>query len=501
MRLEIKDGIQNCQIIDDSYNNDPYGLSVALDFLIKHSTKSTKWLILSEMEQTGRDPEEIISDIAAEIKNAGIDRLLVVGKQWKPFLHLFDPNTQVFDTTLDLINHLKDHVPFGVCILIKGARSFKFEEVVQIVQQKHHGTVLEIDLDAVVHNLNFYRSKAGVKIMAMVKALAYGSGSKEIASLLQHHRVDYLAVAYADEGISLRNNGITLPIMVTSPSPANFSSMWEYNLEPELYSIYILEQWIKFSVSKKGKGPKIHLKIDTGMHRLGFVNDQEILTAIDLISSNSQIEVASMFSHLAASESTQHEAYTLSQIQQFDRLSVLALEKLGYCPLLHILNSAGITRFPHARFDMVRLGLGLYGISSDPLEQSLIKPVSAWKTIVLQVKKVKAGSTIGYGRLGIAKQDMQIATLAIGYADGFSRILGNGNYSLVIHGHSVPTIGNVCMDMTMVDVSSVDVRAGDEAIVFDAQHSVHQMADACKTIPYEVLTNIHDRVKRIFYSA
>lgn len=225
------------------------------------------------------------------------------------------------------------------------------------------------------------------------------------------------------------------------------------------------------------------------------------MTAIDLISSNSQIEVASMFSHLAASESTQHEAYTLSQIQQFDRLSVLALEKLGYCPLLHILNSAGITRFPHARFDMVRLGLGLYGISSDPLEQSLIKPVSAWKTIVLQVKKVKAGSTIGYGRLGIAKQDMQIATLAIGYADGFSRILGNGNYSLVIHGHSVPTIGNVCMDMTMVDVSSVDVRAGDEAIVFDAQHSVHQMADACKTIPYEVLTNIHDRVKRIFYSA
>lgn len=501
-RLEIKAAIQGGMLIDDTYNNDPAGLQAALEFMKQHNGLAHSCVILSDMEQTGM-AEDVLYARVAELVNAHApSTFLAVGDAIQRHLHRFSSPTVVhFNSTDALVQVLPDMDWVRTCTLVKGARRFGFERITDRLEEKQHGTVLEVNLGAIAHNLSYYRSKLkpGVRVMAMVKALAYGSGSAEVAAVLQHHRADYLAVAYPDEGVVLRKQGIRLPIMVTSPSPQSFETLYANQLEPELYSIDILQEWLVFIAGKTISGPGIHLKLDTGMHRLGFDSSEVLATACTLLA-KSDVKVISVFSHLAASEDPAHTEFTLNQIATFEELSMQVSVALGYKPILHLVNSAGISRYPHAHFDMVRLGLGLYGVSSIEEENRVLKPVGRLRTMVLQVKEVPKGSTIGYGRLGIAHTSMRIATLAIGYADGFPRALGLGKGCVYFNGIPAPTIGAICMDMTMVDVTGLQVQPGDLAVIFDELHPVRALAQRLQTIPYEVLTQIHERVKRVFYT-
>lgn len=501
MRLELKEGIHQCQLIDDTYNNDPAGLAAALDFMVQHRQKPKSTIILSDMEQTGLAAEELYREVADRVNHFKPDRFIGVGKQLKCYRHFFQVSASFFDHTNQLLEEIHRLDFQRECILVKGARSFSFEQIIEALQVRQHGTRLEINLDSITHNLNYYRSwlKPGVRLMAMVKALAYGSGSAEIASLLQYQQVQYLAVAYPDEGVVLRQNGIKLPIMVTSASATHFETLYKYQLEPEIYSLELLEEWCQFSTERKEKCPALHLKLDTGMHRLGLETIAQVEKAAQRLKAEN-LAVASVFSHLAASENTQHDDFTRQQINRFAELYEGFASIYGQRPLRHLLNTAGIKRFPEAQFDMVRLGIGLYGISSLATEQALLRPAGRLVTHVLQVKQVNEGETIGYGRLGIAYRPTTIATLAIGYADGFPRKLGNGKGNVYFKEQAAPTIGNVCMDMVMVDVTGLEVKPGDEAVVFDDLHTVHEWAALLETIPYEILTNIHERVKRVFYS-
>ena len=413
-------------------------------------------------------------------------------------------------------------------ILLKGARLFEFEKISLVLQQKAHETVMEINLDALVHNLNYFRAalQPGTKTMAMVKAFSYGSGSYEIANVLQFYRVDYLAVAYADEGVELRKAGIHLPIMVMSPEEQSLDTLLKYNLEPEVYNLHILSLLVDAIARNQTsiqEEVRIHIKLDTGMHRLGFAGN-ELEPLIDQLKLNPNLHVQSVFSHLAASEDPDEDDFTHRQIGLFTGMSGRITRVLDYSILLHILNSAGISRFPEAQFDMVRLGIGLYGIGSDPGEQSRLRNVSTLKSVVTQVKHIPAGETIGYNRKGKAGKDTLIAIIPVGYADGLNRRLGNGRGTLYIHGKPAPIIGNICMDLTMVDVTDPtpgpspkwegsappptpppcgrgesQVCEGDEVIIFGDLHPVLEVAKDIGTIPYEVLTGISRRVKRIYY--
>ena len=369
-----------------------------------------------------------------------------------------------------------------------------------LLQQKMHGTVLEINLDALTNNLNFYRSRLSppTKIMVMVKAFAYGSGSQEVANLLQFHRVDYLAVAYADEGVTLRENGITLPVMVMNPSPANFSQIVRYNLEPEIYSLSQLKSWLNFIVNSQKVVP-VHLKLDTGMHRLGF-EPKEAEELISILLKNPQLKIASIFTHLAGSDEAQHNDFSHQQAVLFKKMTTAIVEKVGIKPLLHILNSPGIIRFPEYHFDMVRLGIGLYGVEVNKQFQDQLIPISTLKTTISQIKEIRAGESIGYSRKGLAKKDITIATIAIGYADGFSRKLSNGKGVVLVNGKEAPVVGNVCMDMTMIDITGISAEEGDEVIIFGKERPISVLASEIGTIPYEILTNVSERVKRIFFS-
>jgi alanine racemase len=355
---------------------------------------------------------------------------------------------------------------------------------------------MEIDLGAVVHNLNYFKARLNptAKIMVMVKAFAYGSGSTEIANVLQYHKVDYLGVAYADEGVDLRKNNISLPIMVMNPAAESFESLVEYNLEPEIYNFRIFEQYLKFL---EGRSAIIHLKLDTGMHRLGF-EEIDINDLISLLLENPAVKIASIFSHLAGADEAEHDSFSREQAKRFSALAGKISKAIGYKPVYHILNSPGILRLPELQFNMVRLGIGLYGI--DPTEDKFIglKPVATLKTMISQIKKINAGETIGYGRRGKAEKDMRIATIAIGYADGFSRAFSRGTGEVMINGNIAKVIGNVCMDMTMVDVSGIDAREGDEVIIFGRNLPIQSIAKKINTIPYEILTNTSERVKRVF---
>ena len=357
---------------------------------------------------------------------------------------------------------------------------------------------MEIDLTSMVHNLNYFKSrlKPGTKLMGMVKATAYGSGSEEVASLLQYHRVDYLGVAFADEGVELRKNNITLPIMVMNPSEESFGLMLEYRLEPEIYSIRVFQALLAFL---NGLPCQIHLKMDTGMHRLGFEED-DFAELESLLRSNSSIHVASVFTHLSGADEKIHDDFSNAQAQRFTLMADRLDRILGYKPLRHALNSPGILRFPQFQFDMVRLGIGLYGIDPTQAGNANLKPVVTLKTIISQIKKIRAGETIGYGRKGKAEKETTIATLAIGYADGFSRRFSNGVGNVLIHGQLAPVKGNVCMDMTMVDITGIPSREGDEAIIFGAGLSIQQVAQWIETIPYELLTSTSERVKRVFFA-
>lgn len=505
MRLELKEGQNSCQIIDDTYSNDVLSLKVALDFLEQHRQQKKATIVLSDLQETGQLNEKIYPQIAQWFTERKIDKLWGVGEAISEFQTYFKvPQKRFFKDTEEVIQHIEnERSSHNEIILIKGARSFQFEKIVNRLQRKLHGTRLEINLESITYNLKFFKSflKPSTKVMVMVKAFGYGSGSYQIADVLQYQGVDYLAVAYADEGAKLREKGIRLPIMVMNPLPETYDSLLQHRLEPEIYSLNHLKSFIGFIQQKEVKKPiNIHLKLETGMHRLGFL-EEDLDELLQLLSEHSQLKVATVFSHLAAADDAEEKAFTLQQIELFNTLSSQLKSKLPYPFTRHILNSAGIARYPQAQFDMVRLGVGLYGVEVNNLYQDALQTVGTLKTTISQIKTIQKGGTVGYGRFGIAPKTTKVATIAIGYADGYDRRFSKGVGKVWINGFLVPVIGNVCMDMTMIDVTDIPAKEGDEVVIFGKERSVTEVAQSIGTIPYEILTNIKNRVRRVFYIA
>ena len=499
MRLALINGIENCSIIDDSYSADISSLAIALDFLNLQNQHPKKTLILSDLYETGKKDEELYAEIAALLQQKQVNRLIGIGTKLSSMANLFTMETSFYQSTQAFIDSLLSVNFANETILIKGARRFEFERITKLLTLKIHETILEINLNALAENLQFYRNKlnSGVKTMAMVKAFSYGSGSFEIANVLQYQKVDYLAVAYADEGIALRKAGIALPIMVMSPEPSAFEAIIKYKLEPEIYSINVLKSFINFLPEKKTDF-RVHIKLDTGMHRLGFER-ADLPQLFELLHETNKLKVETIFTHLVASEQVKHDEFTNAQITEFSSLYGEISKHLNYSPLRHVLNTSGITRWPQAQFDMVRVGIGLYGFDGALAQNKGLQTVAVLKTTVSQVKNINAGDTVGYGRLGVLLSGGKIATVKIGYADGYNRKFGNGVGKMLINGKLVSTIGAVCMDMCMLDITGLDVKTGDEVIVFDYQHSIVHLAKQIDTIPYEILTNISQRVKRIYF--
>ncbi|SKB37425.1 bifunctional UDP-N-acetylmuramoyl-tripeptide:D-alanyl-D-alanine ligase/alanine racemase [Daejeonella lutea] len=498
MRLELKTGINYCSVIDDSYSLDLSSLAIALDFLNQQNQHSRRTLILSDLP--GIDSPEVYEQIHQMIENKSVDRLIGVGPLISKYGHEFSCEKEFYESSEDFLQSFPS-IKFGhETILLKGARAFEFEKISQLLTQKVHETVLEINLNALEHNLNYYKAllPKGKKVMAMVKAFSYGSGSFEITNLLEFNKVDYLAVAYADEGVALRKSGTTLPIMVMSPDSMAFDAIIENKLEPEIYSMRILEEFVS-ALSRKGhKDYPVHIKLDTGMHRLGFM-EGEVEQLLEYLKDNKSIHIQSIFSHLVASEDPEHDKFTEQQINLFSMLSERIMELYNYHIIRHISNTSGISRWPDAVFDMVRLGIGLYGIDLSIRDKSPLQTVTSLKTSISQIKQIPAGDTVGYGRAGKMPDGGTIATVKIGYADGYSRKLGNGIGSMLVRGKKVKTIGKICMDMCMIDITGINAAEGDEVIVFNDNIRVEDLAMKMETIPYEVLTGISQRVKRVYY--
>lgn len=497
MRMEQKEGVSGCTLINDSYNSDLTSLETALGFL-EQVQPSRRCLILSDLFQTGIPDADLYPRVAKMIGDRGIERFIGVGEVLGRYASFFGPEALFYDATEALLRDFPKLEFRQEAILIKGARAFQFERLVERLERKQHNTIMEINLDALVHNFNVFRSKLqpGVKTLAMVKAFGYGSGLFEIASVLQHHKVDYLGVAFADEGVELRQAGISLPIVVMNPEEKSFPQMLAHGLEPEIYSFRMLETWNRMVV-QEGRGlSRIHLKVDSGMYRLGFFEEEagELLAHLRRMP---QLQVASVFSHLAGSDEARHDAFTREQAGVFQRFCDQLQGGLEAPFLRHLLNSAGVERFPRLQFDMVRLGIGLYGISAE--KGVVLQTVATLKTYISQIKTVRPGATIGYGRRGVLPEGSRIAVLPIGYADGLSRALSNGRGGVNIGGQMVPIVGSICMDMCMVDVSRLSVKEGDEVVVFGQEPSVSEVAELLGTIPYEVLTGISRRVKRVYF--
>jgi alanine racemase len=497
MRMEMKSGINNCQLIEDYYNSDPGSLGMALEYLkAQNGRKST--LILSDFVQSGRNERDLYGEVARLVKKTGIKKFIGIGNTLARSSKLFDESARFFLTTDEFVNSFSSSDFKNEIILLKGARIYEFEKIGKLLEQQIHQTVLEVNLDAISHNLNEFRRHLdpGTRIMAMVKAFAYGAGPAEISALLEYHRVSYLAVAYADEGVELRNSGVTLPIMVMNPDPSATELLIKYSLEPEIYSLSSLEQF-EAVASKHGLiSYPVHIKIDTGMHRLGFMpEDIDILT--NRIKKTECIKVVSVFSHLAASDDPSLDHFSHHQVQVFLKAADRISEATGYSFLRHILNSAGIARFPQYQFDMVRPGIGMYGVGHfDGLD---LKIAGRFKTRISQIKTIKAGEPVGYGCADVSENERTIAILPVGYADGLSRKLGNRIGNLYIKGSIVQIVGNVCMDMCMADVTGINAETGDEAEIFGEKISIDEIAGKCETIPYEILTSIPRRVKRVFF--
>jgi Alr-MurF fusion protein len=503
MRLELKEGINNCTIINDSYNSDVNALSIALDFLNQQNQHRQKTLVLSDILQSGRNEMDLYEQIAELIVQKGVDKLIGIGPSISRQAGKFSIDKQFFATTDEFISQYPIATLSNQSILLKGARVFEFERISNLLQQKAHETVLEINLNHLISNLNYFRTKMDkdTRLMAMVKAFGYGSGSFEIANVLQFHHVDYLAVAYADEGIELRKAGITTPIMVMSPEENGFDAMIKHQLEPEIFSFRILElleETISRTALPKNKPVKIHLKLETGMHRLGFC-EADVPELIKRIQANPMLRVQTVFSHLAASDRPEFDDFTHSQIALFEKLSNQITAAFPYRVNRHILNSAGISRFPHAHYDMVRLGIGLYGVPSTKEEQDKLETVISLKSTISQIKEVPVNESISYNRSGFTKRHSLIGVVPIGYADGLFRKLGNGKGVLYVNGQAAPIIGDVCMDMCMIDLTDVTADEGDTVVVFDAENPISQIATAADTIPYEILTRISRRVKRVYF--
>lgn len=501
MRLELKAGINGCKVINDSYNSDLHSLKIALDFLQQQSNGSGRTLILSDILQSGERPDRLYAQVAKLVHQHRLGQFIGIGNaisRIEPLLPEGIGRRFFADTDRFLEQFDPDWFQEQV-VLVKGARPFQFERIANRLAVQAHKTVLEIDLNALRHNLNVYqrRLRPETGILVMVKASAYGSGAFEVAHLLEFQKVNYLGVAYADEGIALRKAGIGLPILVLNPEEASFDAILRYRLEPEIYSLRLLRQWLHALPPGRQEAP-IHLKLETGMHRLGF-EEGNLEELIALLQVSPQLSVRSIFSHLAASEDADHDKFSHLQARRFADMYERIAGALGYRPLRHLLNSSGIVRFPEYQMDLVRLGIGIYGIDSSRELQAELQPVLTLKATISQIKEVPAEETVGYGRQGQLSEPKRIAVISIGYADGLLRGAGNGRFSVLIRGRLAPIVGNVCMDMCMVDLSQTpDAAEGDEVIVFGKDQPVQLLADSLQTIPYEVFTNISGRVKRLY---
>jgi len=499
IRFEIKTGVRQCILISDPFNSDVYSLDLALDFMLRRLSgkKKNTVLILSDIEQSDIE-SEAYSRVADLVKEKEIDRLIGIGKEitacagFFPEEKYFYPTTEAFLSGFDF-QTLSDSV-----ILIKGAPDFRFGLISERLEEKVHETVLEVNLNAIIQNYNYFRSllKRDTKIICMIKAFGYGIGSYELAKTLQDQGCAYLAVAIADEGMELRREGITTSIMVMNPEMSGFNTLFEYKLEPEIYNFRILDAMIKEAEKKGITDYPVHIKLNTGMNRLGFdPEDMDLLSA--KLKKQNHIKVCSVFSHLAGSDSAAFDSYTKEQADLFYRLATRLKEELGYPVWFHLDNSAGIERFSTYQFDMVRLGIGLYGISA--VKNPALKSVASLKTTILQIRNVKAGETVGYSRKWEVVRDSRIACLPVGYADGLDRRLSNGIGKVMVHGVRCPIVGNICMDLCMVDVTDITVSEGDEAIIFGEEITVEELARQLDTIPYEILTSVSPRVKRIYF--
>ncbi len=504
MRLELKAGINHCSVINDSYSADLSSLSIALDFLAQQQQHARRTVILSDILQSGREEQQLYVEVAMALGQKKVDRLIGIGERisanaeafsrWFPGQAVFYPSVEAFQKDVHRL-HFRDET-----ILIKGARVFEFEAIDRLLTEKIHQTIMEVNLGAMASNLSQYRQvlQPATRLMAMVKAYGYGTGSFEIANLLQFHGVDYLGVAYADEGVTLRKAGISMPIMVMNTENSSFDSLVEYNLEPVVYSLTLfkaLDKWLK----REGVPVlPVHIELETGMHRLGLT-PEELTEALALLPT-SVFKVQSAFSHFAASEDPGQDPFSQRQTEIYKQGIARLEQTLGYSFIRHIANSAGIIRHPEYQFDMVRLGIGLYGIDSANTHRLDLQEVSTLKTTIAQIKHLTEGDTVGYNRRGLGHEGTVTATVRIGYADGYSRRLGNGVGKMWINGHLAPTIGIVSMDMTMIDITGIpDVHENDEVIVFGKELSVSKLADWSGTIPYEILTGVSPRVKRVYF--
>ncbi|MDE7373737.1 MAG: alanine racemase, partial [Odoribacter sp.] len=498
MRMEIKDGINHCVLINDYYNSDAASFHLALNTLSMQDAGRGKVVILSDFIGTGNEEKELYQEVARLLEKAQVSLFIGIGEtlsRYKPCFQL--PRCRFYKDTDSFLRQenredFKDQV-----ILIKGARKFRFEYIAGFLQKQSHNTVLEVDLDAMVHNLNHFRSQlpARTMIAVMVKAFAYGSGAGEIASLLQYQGVNYLMVAYVDEGVVLRAAGITMPIAVMNPEPEAFDNMIEFNLEPEIYSLDLLRDFNE-ALTKHGiEQYPVHLKLNTGMNRSGL-DAEELPELIRFFQTKRQVVLRSMFSHLAGSDEAKHDAFTLEQINRFIRMTEEVQAHFSHHIVRHILNSAGIERFPQYAFDMVRLGIGLHGISA---AGAALQPVSSFKTYIAAIRNVKADQTVGYGRKGVLSRDSRIAVIPVGYADGLDRHLSCGVGEVMVRGQRVPIVGNICMDACMLDITHSDAQVGDEVEIFGKHIPVTELSDKLGTIPYEILTSVSHRVKRVYF--
>ena len=501
MRMEIKIAINQSVVLDDTYSLDFNSLRVALDFLKTQIRYERKTAILSDFAQAGQLTESNYQEINKLLATNGIHRLIAVGPEFCQKTHCFTtPEMYFFHTTEELLKEL-GNIPFqDEAILVKGARNFGFEKVVEALQLRSHRTVLNVSLPAMENNLKYYRSLISphTRMVAMVKAQCYGLGDVELINELQYYNIDYLAVAYTDEGVNLRKKNIKLPIIVLGAEGESFEMMIEYGLEPEIFNFYSLNEFENaLCHHPELSNFKIHLKIDTGMHRLGF-RKEEIPELVERIKKNPQLRIASVFSHLAAAEDAHEDAFTLSQISYFKEVTDLISSQFDYKILRHIVNSAGISRFPQAHFDMVRLGIGLYGFSAVAEDRAHLQQVATLQTVITHVHTIKKGETVGYNRTFVADRDTRVGIIPIGYADGFPPELGRGVGSVLVKGRQAPIIGKICMDMTMIDLTGLEAREGDEVVIYGEHNRMDDIAAKIGKIPYHLLTSISKRVPRIY---
>jgi alanine racemase len=510
MRLQLIEGENECILVNDAYSNDLHSLEIALDFLDQHARQQSKMVVLSDLFQTGLNDDELHKRVARLLEGKGIKRFIGIGSSMMRHIHYYPEQSHFFPNTETFLSQLSTDEYVKRAILIKGARDFRFERIVSAFQHQTHDTVLEINLNALAHNLRYFKSKlpASTKLMVMVKAFGYGSGAEEVASLLEFNKADYLAVAYTDEGVELRKAGISLPIMVMNPERSSLPTLIRHKLEPELYSFRTANNFLQALQAadiagrpqSEEDGPySVHIKIDTGMHRLGFIAEemQELCAWLD---ANKRVRVASIFTHLSASDDERHDDFTQRQLHQFNDACERIAMHVQTPFLRHALNTGGIERFPEAAMDMVRLGIGLYGVSASGEDQHFLQPPGKWKTIISQIKQIKGGESVGYSRAFVAPFDMTIATIPVGYADGLRRTMSNGKGYVMVRGEKAPIVGNVCMDMTMIDVSAMRCNEGDEVEIFGEHITLLEFARMCGTIPYEVLTSVSQRVKRVYVS-